>query len=247
MSSKIDDLIDALEAVPKEGLDKKFVDLALTFTSPVFPPTAILKTLRNQFAFSKGFERIEHVCRVLESEVKRMEVHLSTEQDKMERLQTRLESPQFGEAIGLACEEALRTTNLKRVECLARVLAGSLTPTRWSSKDEDVATLIRDLAQLSDRDLDVLGKLSLAFGAVMVRHPELSSNTFTGNNAALDRIVQEAGDSEEFYSACGRLIGFGLAVEVEWPMNHTAPHGRCIRPTRRGLALLAYLGKFAKQ
>ena len=132
MSDKIDSPIDALKAwseEPAAGFDKNFVDLALTFTSPFFPPAAILKSLRDQFEFANRFERIQCVCRVLESEVKRLESRLSSEHDEMKRIQARLESPQFGEAIGAACEEALRTTNLKKVERLAQVLAGSLTPT----------------------------------------------------------------------------------------------------------------------
>ena len=77
----------------------------------------------------------------------------------------------------------------------------------------------------------------------MVSYPKLPAKIFTDNNVGLDRIVEKENDRDEFYSTCGRLIGFGLAVEEQWPMNHTQPLERCIRPTRRGLALLGYLIK----
>ena len=158
-----------------------------------------------------------------------------------------MEGLQFRRAVATAFEESIRAIDTERVSQFALVLAGSLTPTKWSSKEEDVATLIRDLAQLSDRDIEVLGKLSLAFGGLMLNHSELPSKVFTSNNSALDTIVRQDSDRDEFYSTCGRLVGFGLAIEEQWELNHTQPHERCIRPTRRGLALLGYLGKFAKQ
>jgi hypothetical protein len=163
----------------------------------------------------------------------------------MKEIQDRIEGPRFQEAVAVACEEAARATSVKKVELLAQVATGSLIPTRWSPKDEDVATLIRDLAQLGDRDIDVLQKLSLAFGGLMLNNPSFNSNTFTDNNEALDKIVREESDSDEFYSTCGRLIGFGLAIEEQWPRMHTQAHERCVRPTRRGLALLGYLKEFA--
>ena len=76
---------------------------------------------------------------------------------------------------------------------------------------------------------------------MLLNYSELQSNVFTSNNSALDTIVRQEGDRDEFYSTCGRLVGFGLAIEEQWEVNHTQPHERCIRPTRRGLALLVYL------
>jgi hypothetical protein len=170
---------------------------------------------------------------------------MGSDREKTKAVQAQIESPRFQEAFATACEESARTTDTKRIERIAAILAGSLTPTTWSPKDEDVATLIRDIAQLSDRDIEVLAKLSLAFGSMMLNDPKLPNRLFTDNNMKLDRIIDKENDRDEFYSTCGRLIGFGLAVELTWPMNHTQPHERCIRPTRRGLALLGYLKKMA--
>jgi len=248
MSGKIDDSIDAsFEAFPEEpeGLGGKFAELALSFIGLVFPPAAVAKILADQFRPANRFERIEYLLRGLSIGIKALESPVGTDREKMKEIQAHIEAPRFQEAVAAACEEAVRATSLKKVEGLAQVLAGSLTPTRWSPKDEDIAILIRDLAQLGDRDVDVLQKLSLAFGGLMLNNPALPSNIFTENNSSLERIIEKESDRDEFYSTCGRLIGFGLAIDETWPMNRTQPYERCIRPTRRGLSLLGYLKKFA--
>jgi hypothetical protein len=248
MSGKIDDPIDAsFEAFPEtpEGVGGKFADLALSLGGLIFPPAAVLKILTDQFSAANRFNRIEYLLRALNLGFKQLEQQVGSGREKTKALQAQIESPRFQEAVALACEESARATNINGIERMAEILAGSLTPTRWSPRDEDVAALIRDLARLGDRDIQVLGKLSLAFGGLMLGNSTLPDKLFTDNNSALDRIVREEGDRDEFYSTCGRLIGFGLAVELTWPMNHTQPHERCIRPTRRGLALLGYLKLFA--
>jgi hypothetical protein len=248
MSGNIDDPIKAsYEAFPEESEDlgRTLSDLALSFGSLAFLPAAILKILKDQFLSSRRIERVEYLLNGFRIGIEDIESRFSADREKMKEIQERIEGPRIQEAVAAACEEATRATNTKKIERMAEVLIGSLTPTRWSPKDEDIATLIRDLAQLGDRDIEVLDKLGLAFGGLMLGDPKLPAKLFTDNNGGLDRIVQAENDRDEFYSTCGRLMGFGLAVEEEWPMNHTQPHERCIRPTRRGLALLGYLKKFA--
>jgi hypothetical protein len=244
MTGKIDDPIDAsFGAFPEqpEGLGKQFAGLALSFGGLALTPAAILKILTDQFLPAKRFERIEYLLDGFRLGVKALEAQVGSDREKMKEIQAQIEAPRFQEAVAVACEEAARATNTKKIDRMMEVLAGSLTPTIWSPKDEDVATLIRDLAQLSDRDIQVLLNLNLAFGGLMLNYPKLPAKIFTDNNAALDRIIEKENDRDEFFSTCGRLIGFGLAIEEQWPMNYTQPHERCIRPTRRGLALLAYL------
>jgi hypothetical protein len=247
MTGKIDDPIDAsFEAFPEEpeGLGGKFTELALSFTGLVFLPATVLKILTDQFGSANRSERIKYLLEGMRIGIKGLESQVGPDREKVKEIQGRIEGPRFQEAVATACEEAARATSAKKVELLAQVAAASLTPTRWSPKDEDVATLIRDLAQLGDRDIDVLQKLSLAFGALMLNNPSLPHKIFTDNNAGLDRIIEKEDNRDEFYSTCGRLMGFGLAIEAQWPMNYTQPHERCIRPTLRGLALLGYLKRF---
>jgi len=171
-----------------------------------------LKILADQFLHANRFSRIDYLLQALSSGLKELERQIANDREKTKAVQSQVESPRFQEAVAVACEESARATNTEKVERMAKILAGSLTPTRWSPKDEDIAALIRDLAQLSNRDIQVLAKLSLFFGGLMLNDSTFPDKIFTDNNSQLDRIVREEGDRDEFYSTCGRLIGFGLAV-----------------------------------
>jgi hypothetical protein len=249
MSGKIDDPIDAaFQAFPEEPEDfgSTLAELALSLSSLAFLPAALMKIAWDQFRPASREDRVKHLMRAFYVALKDFESQIGSDREKMKEVREKIESPRFEEAVRTACEESARSASTKTVQRMAEVLAGSLSPTQWSPKDEDVAALIREVAQLGDRDVQVLAKLGSVFGGLMIANPKLNENRiFTDNNSRLDEVTQIEGDRDEFYSTCGRLIGFGLAVEVAWPMNHTQPHERCVRPTRRGLALLRYLKMLA--
>jgi hypothetical protein len=189
MTGKIDDPIDAsYEAYPEDrgGLGERYSSLALSFSGLVFLPAAILKILTDQFLPARRFERIEYLLSGLRLGIKGVESRVDSNQDRLKEVQAQIEAPRFQEAVAAACEEAARATNKKKIERMVEVLTGSLTPTRWSPKDEDIATLIRDLVKLGDRDIEVLDKLGLAFGGLMLGDPKLPARLFTDNNAGLD-------------------------------------------------------------
>lgn len=249
MTGKIDDPIDASEnAWPDEpdGLGKKFADLALSFLGLVFPPATVVKIMRDQFLPQNRVGRIEYLFRGMALKLKDVEAKCAGSREKIAAIQARMDEPAFQKAVATACEEAARSSDTARIERFALVLANSPTPGRWSTDADDIATFIRDLTQLSERDLQVLERLSMAFGNLVLSNPELNdSSVFTRNNEGLEHVIrQQPLHRDDFFSACGRLIGFGLAIEEPWPPVHTQPHGRCIRPTRRGLSLLHYLGRF---
>ena len=249
MTGKIDDPIDAsFQAFPDEpeGWGNKFKEVALSLTGHVFLPAVLFKILSDQLSQTSRFKRITYLLRAFTLKIGELERQAGDDRGRIKALQAYVESPRFQEAAATACEEAARASDVNRVERMAKVLSGSLTPTQWSPKDENVATLIRDLAQLGDRDVQVLQKLSIAFGALMLAHPSFPDDLFPPNNSSFEKVLREDGDRDGFYSTCARLIGFGLAIDVTWPMNWTQPHERCIRPTRRGLALLGYLELFQR-
>ena len=55
----------------------------------------------------------------------------------------------------------------------------------------------------------VLGKS--VFGGLMARDFQVARKDFQLTTTGLDRIVEVRNDRDEFYSTCGRLIGFGLS------------------------------------
>jgi hypothetical protein len=249
MAGKIDDPINASEnAWPDEpeGLGKKFADLALSFLGLVLPPAAIVKILNDQFLPENKAARVKYLFDAMAIKLKEVEAKCASSREKLAEMKARLEEPAFQRAVATACEEAARANDLERIKRFALVLASSPTPGKWSTDGDDIATFIRDLSQLSEKDIQVLEGLSMAFGNFVLSNPDLADSTiFTNNNHGLEYVItQQNLHRDDFYSGCGRLVGFGLAIEEPWPPVTTQPHGRCIRPTRRGLALLHYIGRF---
>jgi hypothetical protein len=249
MSGKIDDPIDtSFDAYPEEpeGLGEKFAKLALSVSSLIFPPAAILKILTDQFLPNNRFERIQYLLRALSLGIKALESQVGTNQEKMKEVQARIEEPRFQEAVAAACEEAARATGTKKVERLVAGLMGSLSPGQWADPHADLGAMIRDLAQLGDQDVRALGILRAAFSAVISSLPNLNDpNRFTQQMQDYRTAIAQAQiQPEDFYASCARLSGFGLAIEVLRNPSKMELYEYCYRPTRRGIALLESLERF---
>src|SRR2546430_16569 len=108
--------------------------------------------------------------------------------------------------------------------------------------------MIRDLAQLGDRDIQVLGILATVHASAISHMPRLQDpHQFSKETPALRTAVANSGiDRDDFLSACERLRGFGLGAEVLRNTSHMGPEDFCYRPTRRGLLLLDYLKNLAR-
>jgi hypothetical protein len=243
---KIDDPVDAsFEAWPAEtnNLSEKLTGLALSFGGLEFGPAKIAKILKDQFFTQNRFARIEYLFRAIRLQLKILESRIGNAQDQVRTVQQRLEVPQFSEAIATACEEAARATNAKKIEQFASVLVGSLTPNQWVDPGEGIGVMIRDIAQLGEKDIKVLNILSSVHASVIATSPNFNEpDAFSRETATLMREVRSSGvHPDDFLSTCERLRGFGLAAEVLRNTSHMAPHDYCYRPTRRGLAVLSYL------
>ena len=105
--------------------------------------------------------------------------------------------------------------------------------------------MIRDIAQLGDKDLKVLSILRHVHSSAIETAPNLyEPDPFSRETVTLNTAVGVNGfHRDDFLSVCERLRGFGLAAEVLRNTSHMAPHDYCYRPTRRGLAVLDYLSK----
>ena len=117
---------------------------------------------------------------------------------------------------------------------------------QWADPNLDLAALIRDLAQLGTEDIRALDVLRTAFRDVIAHLPNLNDpNKFTEHiQDYTSAIGVNHFDPEDFYAACARLNGFGLAIEVLRNSSRMQIHEYCFRPTRRGLTLLDYLERF---
>lgn len=253
-AKKIDNPVEAsFEAWPPDSpnLGERFSNLALSFVGIKFVTAKLFQILKDQFANGSRFQRIEYLFQAVRLGFHAMQTEIGEVAEKVKTVNAKLEDQPFREAVAVACEEAARATSKKKIEQMAALLIAYVgpTPSAWAAPDEDIATMIRDLAQLGDTDVRVLGILARVHASAISHMPNLQDpNQFSAETPTLKKAVARSGiHRDDFLSTCERLRGFGLAVDVLRNTSHMAPEDFCYRPTRRGLLLLDYLKGTSKQ
>jgi hypothetical protein len=236
-----EDPVDALlETDGPHDLGNECAALALRFASVVFPPAAFVSILADQFNERKRHRRVLEYLTQLLVRVKAVE-QKSLSVDVMAEVLKRFESKTFSEGVAIGGEEAARAVKPDKGAQFASVAVGWLVPNQWG--EYDVATMIRDIAQLTDSDVRVLGILSEIYGSYVNTDP--NSNAVAVFTMHMDKqfaaMLASNIQSDDFLSSCARLGGFGLALEESRTPGELRIAVRCFRPTRRGMALLQYL------
>jgi len=245
---KIDDPVEAsFEAWQPDSSDlgARLSALALSFSGIGFVPAKLFQILKDQFAVASRFQRIEYLFKGIRLGFQRMQAEIGEVTEQVNAVNAKLEGERFREALSVASEEAARAASNKKIEQIAAVLVGYVgpTPSTWAAPDEDIATMIRDIAQLGDRDIQVLKILATVHAGAISYAPNLHDpHQFSKETPRLKTAIADAKiHPDDFLSACERLRGFGLGAEVLRNTSHMAPGDFCYRPTRRGLVLLDYL------
>lgn len=248
---KIDNPVDAaFEAWPDKPGDvgQKAKEVALAVGGIVFPPLEVFRILKEQLSIEERFARVEYLFEAIRTQLRIIESASEKEREQPKAVQEAIAGASFREAVGVACEESVRATKLGKIHQFASILTGSLIPNRWADPSEDIGVLIRDIAQLGEKDLTVLRILASVHASAIASAPNLyEPDAFSRETPTLNRKINESGiHHDDFLSTCERLRGFGLAAEVLRNTSHMAPHDYCYRPTRRGLAVLDYLSAPSK-
>jgi hypothetical protein len=252
-SGKIDDPVEAsFEAWPPDSpnLGERVSNLALSFTGIKFVPAKLFQILRDQFANGSRFQRIEYLFGGVRLGFQSVQSEIGEVAEQIKAVNAKLAGEPFREAVSVACEEAARAASNRKIEQLAAVLVGYVgpTPSAWAAADEDIVTMIRDIAQLGDRDIQVLGILATVHAGAVSHMPNLEDpHQFSKETPTLRAAIADSEiHRDDFLSSCERLRGFGLGAEVLRNTSHMGPEDFCYRPTRRGLLLLDYLKNVAK-
>jgi hypothetical protein len=250
---KIDDPVEAsFEAWPADSpnLGDRFSNLALIIAGIKYIPAKLFQILKDQFANRARFQRIEYLFDGIRRGFDGVHSEIKEASEKVQAVNAKMEGERFREAVSTACEEAARATSDKKIEQMAAVLVGYVgpTPSTWAPADEDVASMIRDIAQLGDRDIQALRVLAMVHASAISHAPNLHDpHQFSKETPALKTAISGLGiHPDDFLSTCERIRGFGLAVEVLRNTGHMGPQDFCYRPTRRGLLLLDYLNNIDK-
>ena len=155
-----------------------------------------------------------------------------------------LTSVWFRRAVQVLIEEAARAANQERAVTLAVAAAhGSFPNEENRHRQEDLASYIRDLAQLGTDDVQMLKLLCDAYREPIKKTPNMHDpNYFTEHFEEFKRLATELNIHVDDRIALGaRLSGFGLAYEALRNTSRQTPGEHCFRPTRRGVYLLSLL------
>jgi len=241
---KIDDPVDAsFEAWPEEESNEAG-EAAITVGEILSHWVTVAALVRDRFVSKNRAERANYLLRGVRLKFIELEKRIGGLEGQMKEVNAKVASPQFQEAAALAAEESVRATSPQKIDEFASILVASVDPSIVEDSAADASSLIRDVAQLSAMDLQVLGRLKTVYGFLFPPYPsDLNPNSFTEKIQDFKDAVTASGLLvEEFQSVCDRLRGFGLAAEVLRNTSRMSLTDYCYRPTRRGLKLLKLLG-----
>lgn len=244
---RIDDPLDAAFSQSREEPENVAGELAVKIAGQLFLPLGIANTLREHFSQRNRERRVWEVLKALKAELDRLARESKNDHNRIGVLEARVTSQMFTEAILVAAEEAVRAASDAKLQRIATVLARGADPGIEISADEDdLASFVRDIGQLSESDIRILQILHSTFADVLKTYRNLNDpNPFTERAGELLKKVDESKiHRDDFYSSCKRLEGFGLAIEVLRNISRMAPGDHCFRPTRRGLKLLSLLDEY---
>jgi hypothetical protein len=168
--------------------------------------------------------------------------------DELERLghsiDTQADEPWFRKAVETLVTEAARSADEHRALQIGVAFArGCIPDPDNTQRREELATYLRELAQLSIEDVRMLRILRDVNMSAIKTYPNLNDpNPFTENFSILKAHLSELRiHPDDAVSTCTRLAGFGLAAEVARNPSRQSAGEHCFRPTKRGLYVLMLL------
>ena len=227
---------DPLEAIDKQYEDKKDQIFDKIWRAAAeLEPFGVVNALKVLFSKEATTARFEAFIQQLILEVRRLE-------NEGRLLREKVESSEFQETIIAGMNETARTIDIEKIKRFAIIVGSSLDSKRKAKSWDDAAAYIRDISQLGDRDIQALQILYSVQKDLFVGKVPLDPNSYTEKNSEVLKLAHESGiPRDEFYSRCGRLNGFGLAIEVQRNDVRVSPSDHCFRLTTRGRELVSII------
>jgi len=250
----IDNPIDAAEPYLKESSDTR-LGLVLLGGAVAFPHAAPLlkfvELVAGHFSAKERRDRAQIFLDLLRDQQKLLEI-LGNNYDKIN-----VKVEDLAEAVQMAVFRDAEAFNDNKRDRYLKILGNAV---RSEHEIQDLASFIRDVEILGERDLAVLKVLNQVMNKPedtgIATHGKLHPNHFIQRRQELAvQMAQTLGqrtDSpndripfshEEGYSICARLQGFGLAHEITLSAREVPTGDYCFRPSKRGLMLLKLIGE----
>ena len=197
---RIDDPFEAsFETWPDES-ENTPGEAALTVAGVFSEVVAVFALLRDHFSIKSKFDRVNYLFRGAGLKFRELDRRMTELGSELADVKARIASPAFREAATIAVEEAARAANFEKIDQISNILVGSVDPRITSDSPADAASLIRDIAQLSQTDLQVLRHLEAAYGSLFPSYPNVHDpNIFTDKIQDFKDAIRRSGlHSEEF-------------------------------------------------
>jgi len=241
----IDDSFDAVETQYPERKSELARELATVVGGLAFPKGSVLFEALgiaiNHFSTQARIDRALAFIHALIDRVRTLEKHEAAAQIRVEEL---------AEAIQTACyRDADSFDDAKRERYLDVLAKASYEPV------DGLVAFIQDIERLNEADIAAMQLLYEVFPQrwdLIGNNEQIHPNEYIQKaDELLDKAVPTEAEQgalpkrpqayEDFYSTCGRLAGFGLAIEVQMPQR-MVPTGKFVfRPSSRGLKFLDLL------
>jgi hypothetical protein len=248
----IDDSFDAVESQYPEPKRELSQELARVVGGLAFPGSSVLFEALGiairHFSTEEKFARAMAFIHALIDRVRAIENREAASQKGEVTAHIKVE--ELAEAIQLACYRDTESFNDTKRDRFLTVLANA----SYAPVDGLVA-FIQDIERLNEADVAAMRLLYEVFPQrwdLIGNNEQIHPNDYIQKaDTLLDKAVPiEAGQPappsrpqnyEDFYATCGRLAGFGLAIEVQMP-HRMVPIGKFVfRPSSRGLKFLDLL------
>jgi hypothetical protein len=146
-----------------------------------------------------------------------------------------IKQPWFATAVRTLISEIAIEADDAKVLTLARATARGCFPDELNlGRRENLATYIRQLAQLGADDICILRLLQETHSATVRQVPSPSDPAFVRvtKDCFLRGLAELQISQDDALALCSRLVGFGLAREIPNPILQTKEH--FYQPTMRG-------------
>jgi len=237
---------DPIDAVKKQYLERPtgadvLMDVVTDVVAQLCLPVGMVKVLMNFVSKREAESKVELMLQAFEE-------CLRDQGRRIEKFPNEMFSPEFIETMLVAAEKALRTANLEKIKRFGRVLGHEWISDGNARSYEDAADFIRILSELGEADIEVLSVIH-AFQTDLVSDGASLSGLgllYDGAMVGVRGGIAERGiESEEFFSRCSRLHGYGLLHRVRRGTFYDQSYeveGFDVLLTRNGKKLMEILG-----
>jgi hypothetical protein len=243
---------------PKEAFDKQYMQdnersplgLSVFAGKLAFPKAGvaleILRKVAERFTRPSVEERLHGTWNMLVTETDYLEATKASHED-------------VAEAIQIALRRDAEQFNDEKRERYVKIIGNAL---RSETQINDIASFIRTIEQLNDRDVTVLKVLNQVMNkegdwkatlysvssSIKKLHPSeiIARSQELAVQVAMalgQRIETNNYSREEGYAICNRLQGFGLAHEIDAQQRELPLTNYCFRLSTQGVRLLKLMGE----